>query len=135
MRGGLRITLSVVAALSVAFFALGCGSSDKPEYCSETSDLQQSADDLKNDVTSANVSALKSDLQTVQSDANAVVNSAKQDFPSETSAIQSSVSALSTAVQDLPSSPSGKQLAQLTPDVSAVVTAVNGFSSATESDC
>ena len=84
-------------------------SSDKPAYCSDVSDLQQSVDDLKNvQLNSGAVSTLQTDLQKMQSNANAVVSSAKQDFPSQTSALESSVSSLSTAIKQLPASPTAQ---------------------------
>ena len=88
------------------------GVSNKPAYCSNVSDLKQSVDDLKNlRLTSGNavVSTLQADLQKIQSNANAVVDSAKQDFPNQTSALQSSVSSLSAAINSCPS-PTPKQL-------------------------
>jgi hypothetical protein len=132
MRRGIA---SGVALLSVvALVTAGCGSS-KPEFCSKTDDLQASLDTLKSDVTSANFSAIKTDAQTVKADADAVASSAKSDFPSETSAVESSISSLSAAVQSLPSSPSASDLARVASDANSVVTALNGFKSATSSKC
>ena len=91
--------------------AVGCGSSSKPDYCSDVSDLQSSVDDLKNvQLQSGALSTLQTDVQKVQSDANAVVSSAKQDFPTETSALQSSVSTLSASINALPAAPTAQQL-------------------------
>jgi hypothetical protein len=57
-----------------ALVAAGCGGDDKPAYCSDVSDLQQSVDDLKNVrlTESGALSTLQTDLQTVQSNADAV---------------------------------------------------------------
>jgi hypothetical protein len=53
------------------------------------SDLQQSVTDLKSvQLQSGALSTLQTDLQQVQSNTNAVVSSAKADFPSQTSALQ-----------------------------------------------
>ena len=130
----LMIPLTLAAA---ALVAAGCGSSDKPDYCSNVSDLQQSVDDLKNiQLQSGALSTVQTNLQKVQSDANAVVNSAKQDFPSQTSALESSVSNLSTAIKQLPSpSPGARELASLVPEINSVVTAAKNLSSATKSAC
>ena len=62
---------------------------------------------------SGDISSLQSQLTTIQSDATALVNSAKSDFPSETSAIKSSVDTMSSAVKALPSSPSTSQIAAI----------------------
>jgi outer membrane murein-binding lipoprotein Lpp len=132
------VSLMVVLALSAAaVIAAGCGSDDnKPAYCSDVSDLKQSVDDLKNvQLNSGALSTLQTDLQKIQSNANAVVTSAKQDFPSETSALESSVSSLSTAIKQLPSSPTPKQLASLVPEISGTVTAAKNLENATSSAC
>ena len=94
-----------------ALVAAGCGGDDKPAYCSDVSDLQQSVDDRQERPAdeSGALSTLQTDLQKVQTNANAVVSSAKQDFPSETSALKSSVSSLSTTIEQLPASPTAQQ--------------------------
>jgi hypothetical protein len=126
----------LVAGAAVALVAAGCGGSDKPAYCSDVSDLQQSVADLKGiQLQSGALSTLQTDLQTVQSNADAVVSSAKADFPSQTSALQSSVSSLSTAIQKLPSSPTPQQVAALVPKINSTVTAAQGLQSATNSAC
>jgi hypothetical protein len=137
MRGRLPVTLMFAVALAAtALLAAGCGSSDKPDYCSNVSDLQQSVDNLKSvPPESGALSNLQTDLQKVQTDTNAVVSSAKQDFPSQTSALQSSVSSLSTAIKQLPASPTAQELAALVPDISSTVTAAKNLSSATKSAC
>ena len=137
MKVRLQVVLTLAVALAAAaLVAAGCGSSSKPAYCSNVSDLQQSVTDLKSlQLNSAVVSTLQTDLQKVQSNANAVVSSAKQDFPSQTSALESSVSSLSATVKQLPPSPTPQQLLSLVPQVDSVVTAAQGFSSATKSAC
>ena len=125
------LTFTVVALVA----ATGCGSDSKPAYCSDRSNLEQAVKDLPSSVTSSGASGLKAQVTQIQSDANAVVDGAKSDFPSETSALKSSVDALNTAVQGLPSSPSASDLAPVAVDAKAVVTAVNGFTSATKSKC
>ena len=64
-----------------------------------------------------------------------MVSSAKDDFPSETSALQSSVDALSAAVKQTGQSPSAEQVATLAKDVKNVSTATQSFTSATDSKC
>ncbi len=136
MRFGLHTAIGI-AALALAVTALlvaGCGSSSKPAYCSATKNLNSAVDTLKNDATSANISALQSDLSKVEADANAVVSSAKKDFPSQTSAIDSSVSSLKTSIDKL-SSPSPEQLLALVPQIGGALNAVQSFSNATSSSC
>jgi hypothetical protein len=125
-----------VALAAVAWVAASCGGSDKPAYCSDVSELQQSVTDLKGvQLQSGALSTLQTDLQTVQTNADAVVSSAKADFPSQTSALQSSVSSLSTAIQKLPSSATLQQLAALVPKIDGTVTAAQDLQSATSSAC
>ena len=100
------------------------------------SNLQQSVDDLGNiQLESGALSTLQTDLQKVQSNANAVVTSAKADFPSQTSALKSSVTTLSNSIKQLPASPTAQQLLPLTVEINSVVTAAKDFSSATSSSC
>ena len=101
-----RLHAALILAMAVAAAALvaaGCGGSSKPDYCSNVSDLQQSVNDLKGvQLQSGALSTIQTDVQKVQSNATAVVSSAKQDFPSQTSALQSSVSTLSATINALP---------------------------------
>ena len=123
-----------LATVALAVGAVGCGDSGKPAYCSDRSKLESDVKALPSAVTGG-VSGLKVQLQTIQDDANALVSSAKSDFPSESSAVQSSVNALVDAVDALPSSPSTSQLATIAGDATDVVTSVKRFSDATSSKC
>jgi outer membrane murein-binding lipoprotein Lpp len=120
----------VLAAAATAVTLAGCGSS-KPAYCTDRTNLENSVKGL----TSSGVSGLKSQLKQIQSDATTLINSAKDDFPSETSAITSSVSALKTSVTALPSSPSAAQVATATRDAASVVSSVRSFVDASNSKC
>ena len=128
-----RTALAAVAAAALIALA-GCGSSSKPAYCSDRTNLQNSVKNLS--VTSSSgVSGLKSQINTIVSDANSVVNSAKSDFPSQTSAVKTSVDALQTAVKAVPSSPSASQIAAIGLSAKNVVSSVKSFSDATKSKC
>ena len=137
MNTRLRMTLVISTALAaVALLAAGCGSSSKPDYCSNVSDLEGSIAEIKGiELESGAVPTLQADLEKVKANADAVVSSAKQDFPSETSALKSSVSSLSTTVNQLPPTPTPQQLLALTSGVESTVTAAKELSSATESAC
>jgi hypothetical protein len=128
---------SIVALVAVGILvaaSTGCGD-DEPEYCSQVDELQSSVDTFKGDVTSANVSGLSSDVQTIKADADDVVSSARSDFPDETSAVESSVPKLVKAIEGLPQSPSASDLTSVAADVNAVVTSVDQLKSATSSEC
>lgn len=128
---GVPATIAVVAVLCA------CGGSGKPSYCKQTANLKQSVSDLGSvNILQGGTSALTSALSKVQSDANAVVNSAKSDFPNETSAITSSIDALKKSAQSLASSPTQPAVIAAVPgQISAVVKSIQNFSSATSSKC
>ena len=122
-----------VAVIGLVLFA-GCGSS-KPAYCTDRTNLENSAKGLTELNASSGVSGVKTQLQKIQSDTTALVRSAKNDFPSQTSAIKSSVDALSSSVKTLSSSPSASQIATVAKDASNVVSSVQSFVDATSSKC
>ena len=88
----MRVPLAFATTAAIVALA-GCGSS-KPAYCTDRTNLNNSIKGLTSLTASSGISGLKSQVNMIQSDATAVVNSAKSDFPSETSAITSSVDAL-----------------------------------------
>jgi outer membrane murein-binding lipoprotein Lpp len=137
MKVSFRKTLIVSLALAAAaLIVAGCGSDDKPEYCSNLSDLQSSVDDLKSvDLGSTSLSTIQTDVEAIQGDADAVVSSAKTDFPDETSTLESSVSTLSTSVKQLPASPTPEQLLALAPQIASAVNAADELKIATSSAC
>lgn len=129
------VRVPVASTVTVALLALaGCGSST-PEYCSNRTDLQKSVKDLPSVVSSGDVNAMQTQVNTIKSDATALADSAKSDFPSETSAITSSVDTLSSAAEALPSSPSATQIAAVGADAAGVVSSVNSFADASSSKC
>jgi Flp pilus assembly protein TadD len=127
----------VPAAIAVVAVLAACGSSSKPSYCQQTASLKQPVQDLGSvNIVQGGTNALTSALSKVQTDASAVVSSAKGDFPSETSAITSSIDALKKSAQSLASSPTQPAvIAQVPAQISAVVKSVQDFSSATKSKC
>jgi len=125
---GAMVTAAVLIALA------GCGSS-KPAYCSDRTNLQNSVKNLPSSVSSSGISGLTSQLTTIKSDATKLVNSAKSDFPTQTSAVKSSVDTLQAAVKALPSSPSTAQIAALIPDAANVVSSVTSFTDNSKSKC
>lgn len=126
---------TVLLATATAIVALaGCGSS-KPAYCSSRTNLENSVKGLTELNLSSGVSGLEAQLRKIQTDATALVNSAKSDFPGQTSAISSSVRALESAVKALPASPSAGQIASVATSAAGVVNAVKGFTDATSSKC
>ena len=129
----MRVPLACAAAAAVVALA-GCGSS-KPGYCADRTSLGNSIKGLTSLTVSSGVSGLKTQVKTIQSDATALVSSAKSDFPDQTSAITSSVGALKSAVAALSASPSAAQIATVTKDAASVVSSVKSFMDASSSKC
>jgi hypothetical protein len=130
----LGVSLVVVAVFSTVALA-GCGGSSKPPYCGARTNLENAVKGLPSQGLTGGVSGLKSQISQIQTDANAVVSSAKSDFPSQTSAITSSVNTLKTTLLNMPTSPSVAQIAGATANAAAVVSAVKAFTDATSSKC
>jgi len=129
-----RHAAALLVCLPVAVSACG-GGDGKPGYCADRSQLESSIKDLTNFNPAAGLSGLEAQLRTIQSNANALVASARADFPSETNAIKTSVDALSSDIRTLPSNPSATQIASLAANASSVVSSVSAFVDATKSKC
>jgi len=127
-------TLAAIVLCGAAVAA--CGGSSKPSYCSAVSNLESSIKALPStNVVATGLNGLKSAVAKVQSDAQTAINAAKSDFPTETTAVKNSIDGLSTTVKQAASSPTPATIAQIPGEVSAVVSAVNSFQSATKSKC
>ena len=128
--------VGVGCAAVLALIALaGCGGSSKPAYCSARANLENSVKGLTSLNVSSGISGLQAQLTKIQSDANAVISSAKGDFPNETSAIQSSLSALEASARAVASNPSAGAIATVASDASKFVNSVTTFTNATKSKC
>jgi hypothetical protein len=122
--------------IAAPMLVIACGGAGKPSYCSSVDNLKSSIQALpKTDVVKNGTNGLKSAVDKVQSSAKAVVNSAKSDFPNESSALETSVNALTSAAKQLSSNPSAGAIAQVVSNVSGVSTAAKNFAGATSSKC
>jgi hypothetical protein len=128
-----RVAVAVLSAVAL-IAAAGCGSS-KPAYCSDRTNLENSVKNLPSVVSSSGISGLQTQLTTIKTDATSLVNAAKTDFPTQTSAVKSSVDALQSAVKALPSSPSASQIAAIAADAASVTSSVKSFVDASKSKC
>jgi hypothetical protein len=128
-----RAVVALVAVVGVIAMA-GCGSS-KPAYCTDRTNLESSVKGLSHPDLSNGLSSLEAQLKKIESNATTLVNSAKSDFPTETSAITSSVDALKSAVTQLASDHSAANIAAVTADAASVVKSVQSFTDATNSKC
>jgi hypothetical protein len=131
-----RVLPAAAVAIRVVGLAglAGCSSS-KPAYCTDRTNLQNSVKGLTSLNFSGGISAIQSQVAMIQTNATALVNSAKSDFPSQTSAITSSVDALKSSVTTLASDHSVANIATATKDASNVANSVKSFSDATSSQC
>lgn len=127
--------IAAIAVMAALLGAAGCGGSSKPGYCAARSRLEQSIKDLSNVNLSNGLSGIEAQLRTIESNANALVASARSDFPTQTNAIRTSIDTLRGAIRALPSNPTPTQIASLATDASSVVSAVRGFADATKSKC
>jgi hypothetical protein len=127
----IRRVLVVILAVT-ALLATACGGSSKPKFCTTATSLKKSVSGLN---VSGGVSSVKSQLQTIQSQATTLVSSAKSDFPDQTTAINSAVTKLETDIKQIPASPSPQQLVAVGLDIKSLVSSVSAFASASKSKC
>jgi hypothetical protein len=137
--GGAWVSATLALAAGAGAVALaGCSSSSSsgpPAYCAARTNLENSIKGLTSLNASSGVSGLKSQVTAIENNASKLVDAAKGDFPSQTSAITSSVSALKTSVAGLSSNPSAAQISTITKDAGSVVSSVATFMSASSSKC
>ena len=79
-RAAIRTAVATVAVGALVALA-GCGSSSKPAYCTDRTNLENSIKGLTSLSASSGVSGLKAQLTTIASDATSVVNAAKKRLP------------------------------------------------------
>jgi hypothetical protein len=128
-----RAAVALVAVAGVMAMT-GCGSS-QPAYCTDRTNLENSIKGLSHPDLSNGLSSLEAQVKKIEGNATTLVNSAKSDFPTETSAITSSVDALKSAVTQLASDHSAANIAAVTADAASVVKSVKSFTDATSSKC
>ncbi|MEZ5078619.1 MAG: hypothetical protein R2725_14380 [Solirubrobacterales bacterium] len=124
----------MIVALAITSL-VACGGSSKPAYCSDRSSLEDSIKELPGFVTKADPNGLRTQTAAIETGARTLIESAEEDFPTETGAIGSAVRSLRATVQALPAEPTPTQLAKVGVEVATAVSAVKGFASATESKC
>ena len=99
-----RTSSAVLALIVCAAVALGaCGDDDdSSSLCNDVDSLESSVQALGDvDVVQNGTSELRSALDDVQSDADALAESAKKDFGPEVDALQQALSTLGTALQNV----------------------------------
>jgi ABC-type transporter MlaC component len=132
----LRRVLAASALIAAAVVLLaGCGGS-QPAYCQDKTALKKSVDNLKDvSIGKGAMSELQSNVSAVKSDAQTLASSAKKDFGPQAQALETAVASLGTAVQTAVSSPSGQAAATVAAGVTSVKSAFTDLSSAVSSKC
>lgn len=125
----------IAAAVATAIGVAGCGGSD-PEYCTDRSALRESLSDLRDvDVRADGVGALETQLRQIQSDANALVASAREEFEPEASALRVALTRVEAAGRTAVADPSTQTLPALAAEVAGMVSAFDQLSDAVRSRC
>ena len=126
--------LTAVLFVGTALVLAGCGSS-KPAYCSDRANLEKSVKELPGLASSANLSGLKTQASKIQTQATTLVDAARHDFPTESSALQRDLDTLIHSIKNLPSNPATQDYATIGLNAATAVSAVNNFTSATNAKC
>lgn len=118
-----------------ALTASGCSNS-KPAFCSDVESLKGSVKELVNiQVNSNTINQVQTDFDVVQQDADAAVQSAREEFPQETQNLEDAITGTKDSIEGLPSSPSTEQYIALAAQVIALGTAAKDFQDAASSAC
>lgn len=129
--------MALLFSVGGSILLAGCGGDDKPAYCSARDDLKESVDGL-DDVRlreSGGVDRLRSQLKEVQTNADKVADTAKNEFGDEVQGLRTSVTELNSSVRGLVSDPSAAQASEAKAAVDGVRQAVDRLVSATDSNC
>ena len=139
-----------VAAVAVAGLLVGCGSSSTsgsgtpaptasgtPAVCTQANALASSVQQLADiDVIKQGTSALNTAVQNVQTQVQALSQSASEQFKPQVDALQSAINNLQTVLHNLGSSPNPAQAAgQIPSAVTQVTTDTQNLLSALSSTC
>ena len=123
-----------VVALTVALGSGGCSS--QPAFCSDVDSLRSSVNELVSiQVNSNTINEVQTDFEKVQTDADQAVESAREDFPEESSNLEDQIDSTKQAIEDIPSSPSAGDYVALGLQVVALGKAADDFRQAAESAC
>jgi len=129
------VALTSILLLSAAL-VVGCGGDSKPAYCDRVDELRDSVTALTDISIDANLlSTVETDLETVRTNAEQVVDAAREDFPQETDDLETAVNNASDSIQELPSSPSAGEIAALAIEIGSVGSSASSLIDATTSSC
>lgn len=124
---------------ALAAFAVGvaaCGGADEPAYCADREALEQSLAGLADvDVRTGGIGALTDQLDEVERDASALVDSARDEFGDEAAALRSAIARFESSARATLADPSAADAAELQADAADVTVAFEALSDAVESSC
>jgi ABC-type transporter Mla subunit MlaD len=140
-RGVPRLAACLGATLLFGL-AAGCGSSSSSTsssaaFCSGVKQLETSITSLSStNVVQAGTTTLKSDLNNIAAQANALAGTAKSTFQPQVKALQDALSKLKTTVGQLQSSSTRvTALTEVAADAQGVETAFTNLTTAVKSEC
>jgi hypothetical protein len=124
MQGG-RFTALTAIALAGAALLAGCGSSSKPAYCAQVTNLENAVKTLEQvEVSPSNLTTIASDVKKVGSSTAELASAVKTEFEPQIGSVESSVAALEASLKQLASSPSSSTLAHAATVIPAQVEAL-----------
>ncbi|MSX02955.1 MAG: hypothetical protein F2813_07320 [Actinobacteria bacterium] len=122
--------IAAVAAVSLP----GCG---KPEFCAKRTDFSSAVTTLTNvSLTPPDPNQISADVTSVENAGTAMINSAKADFPSESSALETAVNNTVSTAKELKTTKNVTATgATLAAQLLALNAAWNNFKTATNNAC
>jgi hypothetical protein len=145
-RPGLRLALPALA-LALALTAAACGSSSssaaktsttssKQAVCSAEANLKQSMSDLADpSVLTGGTTSIKSAVQKVQDDLDALSTAAKGNYKPEVDALKSSLDQLKTTIGNLGNGSVSSSITQIGDDISNVGSAASALQKSVTTKC
>jgi len=135
-RGWLLPAAALILTLTGPAAGCSSGSSSKPDYCTDASQLKTSVQNLGNVNVAANgLGSLQTALTKIQTDARSFATAAKSAYPSETAALNSALSGLQNAITSAKAQPSVTAVAAVTSSVTQVKNSASALQSALKAKC
>jgi hypothetical protein len=134
-----RVLPVIIATALVGGAGIACSSSSapsKPPLCSSLDALKASVHKLSDvDISANGLSELRTDLQTVSADADAVVRDAKNQYAPDAARIKDDVSALKSAAAAAQANPSAASLSAVGGAVKTISSDVKTLADSAASAC
>jgi outer membrane murein-binding lipoprotein Lpp len=136
MTGASRVTPLFLVAVLVTGLLVACGSSSKPQLCSDVKNLQSSVNELRDiSPTGSALVKIKDGVTNVGKNVQTVVSSAKSQYSSQVADLQSAYSSLKTNAQKAGDTRSAQDFAAVATSFSQLGTATKNLASAVQNTC